>query len=45
MERLTQAELEQQGIGRVPSEVHLWRGYRNSSERCALAAEKRSSRP
>lgn len=39
-----QSELEKHGITRVPAEVFLWRGYRYSNARDALAAAKREAK-
>lgn len=41
---VSQAELDQYGIERVPAEIFLWGGYRYSNPRDALAAAKRNAR-
>ena len=43
-DKVEQAELEQYGIERVPADIYLWRGYRYSNARDALAAAKRDAR-
>jgi hypothetical protein len=39
-----QSELDRYGIERVPADVFLWRGYRYSNARDAIAAAKRNAR-
>lgn len=43
-EKIDQAELDLFGIERVPADVYLWRGYRYSTARDALAAAKRGAK-
>jgi hypothetical protein len=45
LDKVDQAELEHYGIERVPADIYLWRGYRYSNARDALAAAKRDARP
>jgi hypothetical protein len=40
-----QAELDKYGVTRVPADVFLWRDYRYSNARDALAAAKRAIKP
>jgi hypothetical protein len=42
-EKIDPAELHRYGIERVPADVYLWRGYRYSNARDALAAAKRNA--
>jgi len=42
-EKAIQAELNRHGIERVPADVYLWRGYRYSNARDALAAARREA--
>jgi hypothetical protein len=44
-DEVTEAELEQYDIQRVPVDVFLWGGYRYSNARDALAAAKRPAKP
>ena len=41
---VNQAELDRYGIETVPANVYLWRGYRCSNARDALAAAKGSTK-
>lgn len=43
-DEVSQAELDQFGIERVPADAFLWGGYRYSSARDALAAAKRNAK-
>ena len=43
-EAVPQSELDRYGIERVPADVFLWRGYRYSNARDAIAAAKRNAR-
>ena len=43
-DKVEQAELDRYGIQRVPTDTYLWRGYRYSNARDALAAAKRSAK-
>jgi hypothetical protein len=43
-EEVSQAELNQYGIERVPADVFLWGGFRYSNARDALAAAKRGAK-
>jgi len=43
-EKVEPAELDQYGIERVPADIYIWRGYRYSNARDALAAAKRNER-
>lgn len=43
-DRVSQAELDEYGIERVPADIFLWGGYRYSSARDALAAAKRNTK-
>jgi hypothetical protein len=44
VDRVEQAELDKQGITRVPADVFLWGGYRYSNARDALAAARRQAK-
>lgn len=39
-----QSELDRYGIERVPAETFLWRGYKYTNARDALAAAKRNAK-
>lgn len=43
-EEVSQSELNQYGIERVPADAFLWGGFRYSNARDALAAAKRGAK-
>ena len=45
LQRDAKAELDRDGIERIPADAFLWRGYRSTHARDAIAAAKRAVKP